>query len=247
MERVQKIVARCLGMSRRKAEELIREGRVAVNGRVVALGTQADGAADRVTVDGKPLKAEPAKVYLLLNKPRNYLCTVSDPGGRPTVLELVKSKVPVYPVGRLDFDSTGLVILTNDGAVAYRIQRAGTHCPKVYLVKVAGTPDEAKLDRLRRGITIDGERFAPCEIVKSREKAHSYSWLKVTLFEGRNRQLRRMFDFIHHPVFQLKRVAIGPLTDAGLPVGFFRPLTDTEVSRLRSLPVAAGKGRLRPK
>ncbi len=191
-------------------------------------------------MDGKPLKAEPAKVYLLLNKPL-LPCTVSDPGGRPTVLDLVKSKTPVYPVGRLDFDSTGLVILTNDGAVAYRIQRAGTHCPKVYLVKVAGTPGRGQAGPCAGGSPSTRERFAPCEIAKTREKAHSHSWLKVTLFEGRNRQLRRMFEAIHHPVFQLKRVAIGPLTDAGLPVSYVRPLTDAEVSRLRSLPVATGK------
>jgi 23S rRNA pseudouridine2605 synthase len=241
MERVQKIIARSTGLSRRKAEELIREGRVKVNGRVIEIGATADLAEDRILLDGKPLKAPAQLEYLLLNKPRGVICTASDPQGRPTVLDCVKSRAKLYPVGRLDVNSTGLVILTNDGELAHRVMKAGRHCPKVYRVKVAGVPTDEKLDRLRRGITVEGERFAPCEIVRRRSKEHSYTWLQVTLFQGRNRQIRRMFEAIHNPVFQLKRTAVGPLTDAGLPLGACRKLTETEIRRLKEIPISRGR------
>ena len=241
MERVQKIIARSTGLSRRKAEELIKEGRVRINGKVAEIGATADAASDKILLDGKPLKAPAQLEYLLLNKPRGVICTASDPQGRPTVRDCVKSRVKLYPVGRLDVNSTGLVILTNDGDLAYKVMKAGRHCPKVYRVKVAGTPTDASLDRLRRGVTVEGERYAPCEIVRRREKEHSYTWLQVTLYQGRNRQVRRMFDEIHHPVFQLKRVAIGPLTDADLAIGAWRELTESEIKRLKALPSPGGK------
>ncbi len=243
MERVQKIIAARTRYSRRKAEELIREGRVTVNGKVAAIGDQADAVKDRITLDGKVLTAAEKKVYILLNKPRGYLCTVSDPGQRPTVMELVRTREHLYPVGRLDFNSTGLVILTNDGDLAYRVTRAGQHCPKVYRVKVAGAPDEKKLDRLRRGILVEDERFAPCDISIKRVKPGSYTWLEVTLYQGKNRQIRRMFEAINHPVFQLKRIAIGPVTDSGLPVGQQRPLMEWEIKALKNPPRAKGADR----
>jgi len=241
MERIQKIIARSLSLSRRKSEDLIRAGRVTLAGRVVHLGESAEAGRDKICVDGKPLKAPPPQAYFLLNKPRGVLCTASDPQGRLTVVDLVKSRIKVHPVGRLDLDSTGLVILTNDGDLSYRVSRAGEHCPKVYQVKVAGNPAESKLDRLRAGITVGEVRYAPCKIEKMKEKPHSYTWFKMTLYEGRNREIRRMMEAIHHPVFQLKRVAIGPLTDRDLPLGYFRPLTEREVQTLLNLPLKKGQ------
>lgn len=235
MERLQKIIARSTGMSRRKAEELIREGRVLLNGKLAVLGESAEPGKDRISLDGKLLQRPHPFVYFLLNKPRGYLCTAADPEGRPTVVDLVKSPVQIYPVGRLDLNSMGLVILTNDGDLTWRVTRAGRHCPKIYLAKVAGTIEEKTLDRLRRGIVVEEERLAACEIEKVRAKPGSYTWYRITLYQGRNRQIRKMFEEVHHPVFQLRRVAIGPLTDSNLPVGYVRPLTPQEVKHLKSL------------
>lgn len=241
MERIQKIIARCTRYSRRAAEDLIREGRVSVNGETAGIGDQADLETDRITLDGKPLVAAPSPEYILLNKPRGYLCTVSDPQGRHTVLELIQPRGKVYPVGRLDMYSMGLVLLTNDGDLTVHMTRAGRHCPKVYLVKAAGTPGEHLLDQLRKGIQAEGVRYAPCEVEARRSKPGSYSWFKVTLFQGKNRQIRKMFEAIHHPVFQIKRIAIGPLTDSGLEVGQWRRLTEEEIRQLKRMPVKLEK------
>jgi pseudouridine synthase len=249
-ERVQKIIAERTRYSRRKAEEFITQGRVTVDGRTVKLGDKADPDSQRICLDGKPLKQAPERVYFLLNKPRGYLCTVSDPGRRKTVLDLVESREPIYPVGRLDMFSSGLVILTNDGDLARRVMQAGPHCPKVYLVKVSGNPDERKIQRLERGVVYEGERYGPCEIRRTRSKPDSYTWFRVTLYQGKNRQIRRMFEAVNHEVYQLKRVAIGPLTDANLPVGHYRPLTAGEVKRLKEMikedSPRSGKHRRRP-
>ncbi|MBN2430988.1 MAG: rRNA pseudouridine synthase [Acidobacteria bacterium] len=234
MERVQKLIAERTRYSRRKAEDLIVQGRVTIDGRPAQLGDKADPDGQRICIDGKPLPKPAPRIYLLLNKPRGYLCTVSDPGHRKTVLDLVDTREPVYPVGRLDMFSTGLVILTNDGELAQRVMQAGPHCPKVYLVKVAGNPDDRKIQRLERGILYEGERFGPCEIRRTKTKPDSYTWFRVTLYQGKNRQIRRMFEAVQHPVYHLKRVAIGPLTDANLPVGHFRELTPAEVNRLKN-------------
>lgn len=240
MERLQKIIADRSPLSRRKADELIRAGRVTLNGRVAVLGDKA-GPADIVCLDGKPLRTVPPKVYLLMNKPRGVLCTAHDPEGRPTVLDLARCQERLYPVGRLDMSSTGLVILTNDGDLAHAVTHHGSECPKVYRVKVSGHPDEHALNRLRRGLTIEGVRYAPCRIEVVRTKPHAYSWLQVTLHEGKNRQIRRMFEAFGQTVFQLRRVAIGPVTDAGLPVGAIRPLTDREVRQLKSPGASGGR------
>jgi len=247
MDRLQKIIASCTSYSRRKAEELISQGRVSVDGRTAKLGDRADLHHHKISIDGTLLKERYNLVYYLLNKPRGYLCTVTDPSHRPTVLDLVKTKERIYPVGRLDMYSMGLVILTNDGEMAYKVTHAGRHCPKVYLAKVNGIPDSRKTERLQRGVTVDGERFGPCLIQKMRSKPQSYTWFKVTLFEGKKRQIRRMFEAVNHEVFQLKRVAIGLLTDAGLPVGQCRLLTEKEVHQLKHLQVESRKRDARPK
>ncbi len=232
-ERLQKILAHAGIASRRHAEEMIKDGRVSVNGHIVTeLGSKADAGEDVIKVDGKKLRRRERPLYILLNKPKNVMSTSSDPEDRPTVVEYVKSKVKerVYPVGRLDFASEGLIILTNDGEFTKFMTKAG-HIPKVYYVKVAGLPANRDLDRLRRGAYIDNERLAPCEItpVKSAENP----WYEVTLHQGRNQQIRRMFQSIGHPVEKLRRIRIGFLEDEKLKPGQWRFLTDHEVAHFK--------------
>lgn len=231
-ERLQKILAHAGIASRRKAEEMIRQGRVSVNGKVVTeLGSRADPGSDIIKVDGRRLRPESRFVYVLLNKPRNVMSTSNDPQGRPTVMEYVREiKQRIYPVGRLDFASEGLILLTNDGDFTKWLTRAGV-VGKVYHVKVAGKPDEKVLDKLRRGIYLEGERLAPCEIklLKSGENP----WFEVTLHQGRNQQIRKMFIFSGHPVEKLRRVRIGFLEDRRLRAGSWRFLTEQEVERFK--------------
>jgi 23S rRNA pseudouridine2605 synthase len=199
-ERLQKILAHAGVASRRHAEEIISSGRVTVNGHIVTeLGSKADPASDVIKVDGKKLRPPQRPVYILLNKPKNVVSSSADPEGRPTVIEYVKQKVKerVYPVGRLDFASEGLIILTNDGEFTKLMTKAGT-VPKVYHVKVAKPPEDRDLERLRRGAYIDNERLAPCQIVQL--KSGDNPWFEVTLYQGRNQQIRRMFQSIGHPV-----------------------------------------------
>ena len=238
LERLQKILAAAGIASRRRAEEIIRSGRVAVNGTIVTeLGSKADADADRITVDGKLLAAPGRHLYFLLHKPKGYVTTVSDPEGRPTVMDLV-GIIPerVYPVGRLDYASEGLLLLTNDGDLAQRLTKAGEHMPKTYNVKIAGRPDEKSLERLRQGITIalkDGRRVktSPAKIRLIEDAANP--WYEVTLIEGRNRQIRRMFQAVGFLVEKIKRVQFGPLK-LDVPSGKFRPLSDREVAQLKS-------------
>ena len=236
--RLQKILARCGIASRRGAEELIREGRVTVNGSIATLGTKAALDTDSVKVDGKRVRAPQKKVYLLLNKPRGLLTTVSDPDGRRTVMDLVPAKMKrgLFPVGRLDFDTEGLLLLTNDGDFGQRLAHPRHGCTKLYEVKVRGRPERASLDRLRAGIVLAGRRTAPCEI-RARGKVAAEgeagnTWLTVRLGEGRTRQIREMFQRVGHPVMKLRRSAIGPLRDPRLKPGTFRELSDLEVRRL---------------
>ncbi len=235
MERLQKVIAQAGLCSRRKAEELIQAGRVSVNGSpITELGSKVDASRDHIKVDGKRLRLDSEKVYLLLNKPRGYVCTLSDPEGRPTVADLVKRiSKRVFPVGRLDYASEGLLLLTNDGDFANQIASAGDHCPKTYLAKVRGAPDSNQLAKLRQGITLDGRPLSPSriEILKETENP----WFKVTLIEGRNHQIRRMFERMGHTVLKLKRVQIGFLQDAHLKSGEYRALTADEVRRFKSL------------
>jgi 23S rRNA pseudouridine2605 synthase len=195
-ERLQKIIAAAGLASRRKAEELIREGKVSVNGKVVTeMGAKAIASRDHIKVDGKLIRALHEKVYILLNKPRHVICSASDPQGRIKVTDLVHTPAKVYPVGRLDYNSEGLILLTNDGEFARIVSSAGGHLPKTYLVKVQATPGENDLARLRKGIRLkDGRKLAPCKIVPLKEGNNP--WFEVTLMQGKNRQIRDMFDSI---------------------------------------------------
>jgi len=237
-ERLQKIIAAAGFASRRKAEELITSGRVLVNGQpVTELGTKADPEQDHIRVDGKLLHAPERFSYFVLNKPKGYVTTVSDPENRPTVMDLVQGiKGRVYPVGRLDWASEGLLLLTNDGALANSLMKAASHVPKTYVVKVAGVPEEAKLEKLRRGVSIAEKggrrvRTAPAQIKLIREGDNP--WLEVTIIEGRNRQVRKMFEEVGHHVEKIRRVQYGPLS-LDVPPGEYRSLTFEEVARLKA-------------
>jgi 23S rRNA pseudouridine2605 synthase len=232
-ERLQKILAHAGVASRRHAEEMIQEGRVTVNGHIITeLGSKADPDEDVIKVDGKKVRPPQRHVYILLHKPKNVMSTSSDPGDRPTVLEYVKGKVKerVYPVGRLDFASEGLMILTNDGEFTRFMTKAGV-VPKVYEVKVAGNPQERDLDRLRRGAYVDNERLAPCDIKQL--KGGENPWYEVTLHQGRNQQIRRMFQAVGHPVEKLRRVRIGFLQDDKLVPGQWRFLSEHEIAHFK--------------
>ena len=231
-ERLQKILAHAGVASRRKAEELIEQGRVTVNGKVITeLGTRADAGSDAIRVDGKRIRLPSRFIYVLLNKPRNVMSTTTDPQDRPTVMEYVDTvKERIYPVGRLDFASEGLLLLTNDGEFTKWMTKAGV-VPKVYHVKVAGKPEEPLLAKLRRGMFLDGERLAPCEIAPLSEGDNP--WYEVTLHQGRNQQIRKMFGVSGHPVEKLRRVRIGFLQDSKLKSGAWRYLDEREVERFR--------------
>jgi len=238
LERLQKIIAAAGVASRRKAEELITSGHVQVNGTVItALGSKADPETDHIRVNGKLLQVEQRHTYLLLNKPKGYVTTVKDPENRPTVMDLVRGiRGRVYPVGRLDYASEGLLLLTNDGELANRLMKAASHVPKTYLVKVAGIPNDEAIAKLRAGVSIatdEGKRVrtGPAAVRIVKEAANP--WYEVTLIEGRNRQIRRMFETVGHHVEKIKRVRYGPLT-LDVPPGEFRSLTLKEIERLKS-------------
>ncbi|HVF68817.1 MAG TPA: pseudouridine synthase [Pyrinomonadaceae bacterium] len=247
-ERLQKLIAAAGIASRRHAEELIEAGEVTVNGEVVReLGTKADPARDHIKVRGRlinPLLESHEKIYVLLNKPRGYLTALSDPEGRPLVSELVPQSLGrLHPVGRLDFNTEGLLILTNDGDLTNYVTSARNHVEKVYEVKVKGVPPEQQIERLRRGVRLeDGVRTAPAHIVKTGE-TKTNAWYELTLREGRNQQIRRMFDLVNHSVIKLRRVRIGPVTAEGILIGQWRHLTPVEVKRLKGAkPPGAKKG-----
>ena len=235
--RLQKIISAAGVASRRAAETLIEQGRVTVNGTTVTeLGTKADLDVDDIRVDERRVKRPQQLRYFLLNKPRGYVTTRSDPEHRPTVLDLLKGvREYVYPVGRLDFDSEGLLILTNDGDLAARLTHPKHEVERVYEAQVLGVPDAHDIDRLSRGIVIEGRRTSPAhvELLRERRTEGETSVLRVTIHEGRSRQVRKMADAIGHPVRTLKRVRIGPIADRSLRVGSFRELTPEEVRRLK--------------
>jgi 23S rRNA pseudouridine2605 synthase len=275
-ERLQKIIAAAGITSRRSAEKLISSGAVSVNGQMVTeLGSKADPERDHIRVNGKLLHGAERPIYLLMNKPKGYVTTVRDPEGRPTVMDLLRGiHARVYPVGRLDYASEGLLLLTNDGELAHKMMKAASHVPKVYVVKVAGTPNEAGLEKLRRGLSIPTERrflgsrasrndkgkgneedtdstgegarasntrrtprstqrvkTAPAKVRLVREGDNP--WYELTLTEGRNRQIRRMFEEIGHHVEKIKRVRYGPLS-LDVPPGEFRRLSMGEIAKLKA-------------
>jgi 23S rRNA pseudouridine2605 synthase len=244
-ERLQKIMAARGIASRRKAEEIIAAGRVTLNGKVVTeRGTKADPEQDEICVDGKRLEKRERLRYFVLNKPKGYVTTVSDPEGRPTVMDLLgKRGERVYPVGRLDYASEGLLLMTNDGALAQRLMKAGSHVPKTYRVKVSGKPDEKAIARLRAGVTIaleDGRRVktSPAKIRLVENGANP--WYEVVLIEGRNRQIRRVFEEVGHHVEKIKRVQLGPLV-LDVELGKFRELKEREIEELKRA-ANGGKG-----
>lgn len=254
--RIQKLIAEAGLASRREAEDWIRQGRVTVNGRPAVLGQRADPETDAVKVDGRRVRPRSGpRTYLLLYKPKGFVTTVSDPERRDTVLDLLPGRLrrAVKPVGRLDVQTEGLLLLTDDGGLARLVTHPSTGCPKEYRVKVSGVPAEEQLERLRAGIFLDGSRTRPCEIAlisTTAGRGEGNCWLSVALREGRSRQIRRMFEAVGHPVSKLKRVAIGPIRDDRLPVGGVRALSAREVEALRQSlegrsagPGVAGTGR----
>jgi 23S rRNA pseudouridine2605 synthase len=235
-ERLQKLIAAAGIASRRHAEEMIAAGEVTVNGQVITTpGTKADPSRDHIKVRGRlinPSLNQREKVYILLNKPRGYLTSLADPEGRPLVTELLPASLGrLHPVGRLDFNTEGLLLLTNDGEFTNFITSARNGVEKVYEAKVKGVPPEEAVERLRRGIALDdGTRTAPAEI-KRLDEGDSNSWFEIVLHEGRNQQIRRMFDKIGHSVVKLRRVRIGFLSDEHLAPKQWRMLMPAEVAR----------------
>ena len=235
-ERLQKVLARAGFGSRRAAEELIAAGRVAVDGEVAHLGRRVDTARDRITVDGIPVAVRSDLVYYLLNKPARVVTTARDPEGRRTVIDLVPLEPRVFPVGRLDYETEGLLVLTNDGELAQLLSHPGHGVPKAYLAEVEGVPSRAAVRRLRDGVDLEDGRTAPAQ-VRLVQGNRANAALELVIHEGRNRQVRRMCEAIGHPVRRLVRTRIGPVTDRRLRPGEWRPLRQREV---RALFEAAG-------
>jgi len=239
-QRLQKILSQAGIASRRAAERLIADGRVSVNGETVReMGVKADPTVDDIRVDGRRVKSAERPRYILLNKPKGYVTTRSDPQRRSTVLDLVSGvREYVYPVGRLDYDSEGLLLLTNDGDLAAKLTHPRHGVERTYEARVAGMPDRDAIDRLRRGIPLDGHRTLPATVMLVNERRRDGNGLlRITIREGRNRQVRRMCEAVGHPVQTLRRIRFGPLEVRGLGVGQWRDLTPSEVEKLKS-----GKG-----
>ncbi len=245
-DRLQKVMARLGVGSRRVCEDLIVAGRVTVNGAVPVLGRRVDPEVDRVELDGVPLPVKPGLVHYLVNKPTGVISTAGDTHDRPTVLSLVPDTTRVFPVGRLDRDSEGLLLLTNDGELAHRLTHPSFGVPKEYLVEVEGAPSAGAVRRLREGIDLDDGPTAPARV-----SVVSPNLLRMVIHEGRNRQIRRMCEAVGHPVVRLVRTRIGPITDPSLGPGAYRSLSFDEVRSLAAAatpvteggPAGAGAGR----
>ena len=234
-ERLQKVLARAGFGSRRVCEDLIAGGRARVNGQVARLGQRVDVERDRVEVDGRTIGVRAGLVHYLLNKPRGVVTTASDPQGRPTVIDLVPGEPRVFPVGRLDADTEGLLLLTNDGELTHRLTHPSFGVEKEYLAELHGTPSPADVRRLREGVVLEDGPTAPARVALVPPRA-----LRLVIHEGRNRQVRRMCEAVGHPVVRLVRTRIGPLCDRALAPGEWRPLSMAEVRALEA--AATGPG-----
>ena len=237
-ERLQKILSTAGIASRRAAEQLITQGRVSVNGQTVTeLGSKADPATDEIRVDGRRVKTAHRRLYLLMYKPRGYITSRSDPQRRPTVIDLLEKggvREYVYPVGRLDYESEGLLLLTSDGDLAAGLTHPRHGVAREYQVRVRGVPDSRTLERLAKGIVIDGRRTAAAEVqVHAQSEEGNHTTLSMVIREGRNRQVRKMCEVVGHPVSRLRRVRIGPITDDHIRPGEFRELDEKEVAALK--------------
>lgn len=238
MLRLQKILSQAGMASRRAAEKLIAEGRITVNGDTVReMGTKANPAVDDIRVDGRRIKAVQRLRYILLNKPTGYVTTRSDPQRRPTVIDLLRGvREYVYPVGRLDYDTEGLLLLTNDGDLAAKLTHPRHGVERTYEARVAGLPDDEAIERLRKGIPLDGKRTLPAQVtLLNQGRSDRNGVLSITIREGRNRQVRRMCEAVGHPVRILRRTKIGPISDRRLKPGTWRELTADEVRMLKAL------------
>jgi len=245
--RLQKALALAGVASRRKSEEMIEKGQVKVNGRVIKeLGTKVDPKKDRIEVGGKILSTAEKQVTVLMNKPRGIVCTVSDPEGRETVIDLIKNhKERLFPVGRLDFATSGALILTNDGALAYALTHPKHDVEKTYLLKVKGSVNEQTLEKWRKGVDIGDVVTRPAQVFKVEEETN-FTWIEVTIKEGRNRQIRRMGEATGLEINKLKRVAFAGLTISGLKVGQYRALTEKELFKLYRDHVKTAQGKNTP-
>lgn len=233
--RLQKYMAHSGAASRRKSEELIELGRVRVNDQIVTeLGYKVDPEKDRVYLDDRRLKLIKKHTYIALNKPLGVVSTVKDEKGRDAVVDLIDEDIRLYPVGRLDIDTTGLLILTDDGAVTNKLIHPRYNIEKTYIATVEGTPNKKELSILRKGFELDGEKFAPAKI-KILKSFEEDSIIETVISEGKNHQVKRMYDYIKHPVKKLKRISIGEIQLGGLELGNYRYLTDEEIQYLKSI------------
>jgi len=232
-ERIQKIIAQMGIASRRKAEEMIAEGRVTVNGKIALIGEKAESSKDHIKVDGKLLIRREPKVYLMFNKPKNVVTSLADPQGRPTIKDYLKGiRYRVFPVGRLDFDSEGLLFLTNDGDFTNAVLHPSRKIPKTYMVKVKGIIDDNKINKLRQGVRLEDGRTLPAKVKFARQSENN-SWIEIAITEGKKRQVRRMVEAVGHQALKLRRVSINGIRLSGLKIGELRPLTERELRELK--------------